>query len=531
MIKIPFLKNFTSEILANEKEYDLFINYVNEIQCVVCHKDAVAFKALLEKLLAFEDVKRKYSPTNKTMIDIKCTFTYFDTFYFDYDKPFFAFNTTFLDYVLKHVKNSKIYGYRNDAEEVDEKEVNDFIESLNLPHKPMPHQYECFRKSIQLKRLTNESATSSGKSLIIYMLCMWMIHKMSKQVYIVVPTITLVNQMLNDFKSYNMSDYIKISKVNSVERKKGFIDNPNIIITTWQSLCKDTFPYDVKQIECIIIDECHILKENASVLNKFLAPNTPKAKYRFGFSGTIPKCKELRYNIISYCGEVNEVIQTKQLIEEGKATNVIVKCINLHIPKELHHNHSKKTFSNYQQRYVADKSFIYNLKQRDDFIVNMLKKLYKDKITIVLYDNIEFGNKILELLRNSLKTSNDEVNVFKIDGSVEGKEREEIRQKIENIENGVLFGTHQCISTGMNIPKLNTMVYLFSTKSDIIVNQSIGRLIRKHKTKEIATLIDVVDIFDGLKRSLYTKNHFKERLAIYEHNKYEIQTYDAYVKE
>ena len=82
-----------------------------------------------------------------------------------------------------------------------ENQLIDFINSLNLKYTPYKYQYEAIEKMISRKRGIFRSATSSGKSLMIYITIRFLL-TLNKNIVLIVPSISLVNQMYNDFIDY-----------------------------------------------------------------------------------------------------------------------------------------------------------------------------------------------------------------------------------------------------------------------------------------------------------------------------------------
>ena len=107
-----------------------------------------------------------------------------------------------------------------------------------------------------------------------------------------------------------------------------------------------------------------------------------------------------------------------------------------------------------------------------------------------------------------------------IDGDISGERREFIRQRIQNSNNCVLFGTYQCISTGINIPNLEHLIFTFTSKSEILISQSIGRLLRKCDGKHVVNVFDLVDKFSGY--TSYSQKHFVERKKLYDEQNFPI---------
>jgi superfamily II DNA or RNA helicase len=70
--------------------------------------------------------------------------------------------------------------------------------------KPYPYQYECAYNILTHRMSTSELATSAGKTIIMFMTCVWLKEKLGiDRILIVVPKTMLVNQGIKDFQSYN----------------------------------------------------------------------------------------------------------------------------------------------------------------------------------------------------------------------------------------------------------------------------------------------------------------------------------------
>jgi superfamily II DNA or RNA helicase len=83
------------------------------------------------------------------------------------------------------------------------------------------------------------------------------------------------------------------------------------------------------------------------------------------------------------------------------------------------------------------------------------------------------------------------------------------------------FGT---LSTGINIKNLHYVLFMDSFKSEQIIIQSIGRILRLHKDKDKAVVFDIVDIFDDRtrrKNTLY--QHYLLRRGFYNKREYPVE--------
>ncbi len=121
-------------------------------------------------------------------------------------------------------------------------------------------------------------------------------------------------------------------------------------------------------------------------------------------------------------------------------------------------------------------------------------------------------------------------NIFYIDGSVSGTDREAIRRAVEDEENAILIASLGTTSTGVSINKLHHMIAASPSKSKIKVLQSIGRMLRKHNTKQEAVLYDIVDDLQYKSHVNFTFKHFVDRTAIYDNEQFDYKIYKVGIK-
>jgi hypothetical protein len=112
------------------------------------------------------------------------------------------------------------------------------------------YQLNGFIHALESTRAVILSPTSSGKSLLIYMLYRWLLAQ-SKRLLIIVPTTSLVLQMKSDFEDYAKSD-LDIGIIMSGHEK---VNNCSVVISTWQSIVKLPKSW-FKAFDAVIGDEC-----------------------------------------------------------------------------------------------------------------------------------------------------------------------------------------------------------------------------------------------------------------------------------
>ena len=114
-----------------------------------------------------------------------------------------------------------------------------------------------------------------------------------------------------------------------------------------------------------------------------------------------------------------------------------------------------------------------------------------------------------------------------VHGGTDTEDREMVREIVDNPKkkNNVILASYGTFSTGVNIKKIDNVVFASPSKSRIRNLQSIGRGLRKADGK---TEMRLFDISDDLQCNNHTLNHLKERINIYneENFTYEIRQFD-----
>jgi type I site-specific restriction endonuclease len=85
-----------------------------------------------------------------------------------------------------------------------------------------------------------------------------------------------------------------------------------------------------------------------------------------------------------------------------------------------------------------------------------------------------------------------------------------MRQIMEESTNVVCIAISNIFSTGISIKNLHNIIFASIGKARIKIIQSIGRSLRLHHTKEIATIFDIADTC-----LTYGFKHYEERKKLY----------------
>jgi superfamily II DNA or RNA helicase len=433
-----------------------------------------------------------------------------------------------------------------------------------IPFMPYDHQIETAFKILKNRYCLAEVATSGGKSLIISIVYFYTITKLNPdaKMLLIVPSISLVTQFYNDILSYyfgennilNIKDFIyeieykngdiinknpgeyingkliddlkesgDIKKIRKIiiekeirieeimsDRPRLFSNNPNVFIGTYQSLVN--YPKEFfQQFHTVACDESHTCKSKSlkDILNKTFG----YAYNRYGVSGTFPTEETMEIlTIQSVLGPIISNVEAKTLIEKGIITQMDIKVLML--------NHNDKDFNDKvayikksgggKEAYLIEKEYIHLSDKRLEFIKKIVEKCNNN--TLILFHTIEYGQRIVEKLTKELPDKE----FYYIDGEINGKKREEIKKNME-LNDGkvrILVASFGTLSTGVSIKNLFNVIFADSFKSEQIIIQSIGRILRLFSGKSTANVFDLVDIFEKDPNNIFYRQ-FLEREKFY----------------
>jgi superfamily II DNA or RNA helicase len=91
---------------------------------------------------------------------------------------------------------------------------------------------------------------------------------------------------------------------------------------------------------------------------------------------------------------------------------------------------------------------------------------------------------------------------------------------METQDNVILIGSVGTVATGTNIKNLHNIIFSSPSKSRVRNLQAIGRILRLNDNKDTAILYDIADDLRYKKHQNYTILHFKERIKIYNEEKF-----------
>ena len=400
-------------------------------------------------------------------------------------------------YTFEDVHN-EYYGSPNDKNgSISPGDVHEFVKSLKIPFQVRDYQLTAVYKALRYNRKLLLSPTASGKSLMIYCIVRWFFDQGSN-ILIVVPTTSLVEQLVGDFKEYGWDPDDHCHKIYAGRDKNS---SKGITITTWQSIYKMPKKW-FEKFDVVIGDEAHQFK--AKSLTQIMT-KLHNCKHRIGFTGTLDGSNVNQLVLEGLFGTVDKVIKTNQLIDKGYLSTLKINVLLL--------QHDPQKFDTYNDELEA----ICLNEKRNNFIKNLVTDLEGN--TLILFSRVAtHGEPLFELINSSVPDPHRQV--FFVYGGVDTEEREQVRAITEQQNNAIIVASYGTFSTGINIKNLHNVVFASPSKSRVRNLQSIGRVLRKGNRKTNAVLYDIADDFSVGDSKNYTLNHLVERIKIYSQEKF-----------
>ena len=410
-----------------------------------------------------------------------------------------------------------------------ESEIESFLSNLSVHSngsriEHYDHQINGIKTALIDNRATILSATSSGKSLQIYSIIRWYFDKIDGKILLIVPTVSLVDQMYNDFKDYASHDEWSVdNNVHTIKGGKNKNSDKRIYISTWQSIFKQKPEY-FKQFECVICDEVHLASSKSI---SYIMDNCINAYIRLGFTGTLKDTKIHQMFVVSMFGDIKNVASARKLMDEGLISKLDIKFVVFKYPIvhciEVNKRVVEKVLpggvKKYRDNYRFESNFVETYAPRYIFVLNLLKHLKGN--TLILFNKVEKqGKPLFSFLKKKL--DNTKKKLYYISGETKPKERERIRKEMEKGDSSILVASYGTLSTGVNIKNLKYVIFFSPYKSEIKVLQSIGRVLRKSTNKTKAVVFDFVDDFRYKKYVNYYYKHFMKRYEIYKKERFPV---------
>ena len=376
----------------------------------------------------------------------------------------------------------------------------DAISNNFLPLKltPRDYQLQSANKALKLGYGVIVLPTSAGKTFTMALIANTAVQEKNYNILILVPNIQLVQQTYQDFLDYGISEQLISKWTGNYE----FVSTKIVIANSQILLSKKQNTDVLQRFEVLICDEVHKLA-TAEKISKLVKPL--KCVHKFGLTGSLP---ENKFDVWSINRIFGPVIYHKESIELrddkfiSKVRVVGLELIYKNIPE-----FTKPSMADPTAGYEEESVWLHTNEYRNSIIAKLVNKLETN--TLILVDRIVHGEHLLEFLKKQTDKQ-----IYFIQGSVDVEEREKMRELMETTSGIVCIAISKIFSTGISIKNLHNIIFASIGKARIKIIQSIGRSLRLHHTKEMATIFDIADT-----SLIYGFKHFEERKRLYETEK------------
>lgn len=432
-----------------------------------------------------------------------------------------------LEICEKYKLEVQIEGLERIIEEISLEDFTDWCNEFfsDKKFKPYDYQIKAAWNIIRFKYSVLEIATSSGKTLIAFIVLAYLKKvKGIDKFLMIVPNTTLIMQGAEDFEEYGLEDVLgcELQMIHGGNKNK---KPSGLMIGTYQSLVKQD-PSFYEGVEAVFVDESH---QGSSKSIKEIISKCKDSKYRFGLSGTFTNRKSAEYlTIQQFLGPLVMEISPKFLFENKYATPVAIKVVKMDwleedLKQKLNELKKSKVDVEGNDIFNLERKLVVQSEKRLKFVVDFIKKTSKN--SLVLFQSVAdgYGRRIYDLLREVQADKE----VFYIDGDTDPVQRDYFKSQMEKGNNKTLVASFGTLSTGVSIKNIHNIFLCESYKSEVLIKQSLGRGMRKLEGKEKVNIIDFVDDFSYDGNMNYLLKHSFERIEIYKREKFDYKIFDV----
>lgn len=398
--------------------------------------------------------------------------------------------------------------------------ADDFFKDSDI--EPRDYQIEAAWKIVKFRYSVSEIATSSGKTLISFMIFAFLkTQGYIRKFLMIVPSTNLVIQGTEDFEDYGID---KIgSRIQQIGGGSKMREGCDVVIGTFQSLVKKDEDY-FEEFDAVFVDEAH--HTNSTSIKKIMS-KCMHTGWRFGLTGTLTKRGSADHlTIQQFLGPVLVEISPDFLFRNNYATPVSIKVVVMdwlspEYKDKLADLKSNSAGLEGNDLYNLERKLVISNKARLNYIVDFINKTSKNSLVLFQSVKDEYGRNIW----NGIRETNATKEAFYVDGDTNEQLREEYKSRMETGENKVLIATYGTFSTGISINNLHNIFLVESYKSEVLIKQSLGRGMRKMEGKEKVNIIDFVDDFSTVGYKNYLMKHSEARIAIYKNENFDYKIF------
>lgn len=371
----------------------------------------------------------------------------------------------------------------------------------NKPFDPRYYQAEMIKLGLETGRGVFESAVGTGKTLIME----YLIKEISVVSLIVVPSKGLKSQVFNELEDVFGSKLVQ--KIEGPQVRKGGKLKPIRVVTiqTVAALQKSgDLHLLIDDVEAMFVDEIHHAG-SASYTN--ILPYIDHIYWRFGFTGTFMRNDSKSLDLWGFLSNKLYSYPAWKAIEDGFLTPIDV----------ITYNFDGVMKNKYPAEY--DLNYCASTKMKNGTLkIRPEAEILRGVVGIV--NSIDSNDQILILVNRKDKAGAIFHDMLKAQGIentyISGDDDSEtITQAIRDFNDKkikILIGS-SVVGEGIDVRSTDHLIMCQGGKSEIVIVQAVGRLVRLFEGKVKGYVHDF-----NFQNTKYMKKHYDQRIDIYERN-------------
>jgi len=326
--------------------------------------------------------------------------------------------------------------------------------------------------------------TGYGKTIIACEI----IRKLNKTALVIVPRVSLLNQFKETLKEFY--DY----EAGIIQGKTW--DIKDITVASMATLKRRPKAVYAKLFSIVMADEAHtyISDKGLKVLHSF------SPTYLYGLTAT-PKRSDGQGEAIGYT--FGPILIDKKLPQEKPTVQVVDSNVEI-LGVDYMDMVEDMTF-NESRNILIRNVVLKELKERRKILILTKRVKHFETIKFII-DNYDSYDEMAGKKHNHI--------IRCISSKTKQSDRDILLTKLRNNEEDfdIILGTYSMLSTGVDIPCLDTLIFAGDLKSDVLAEQSIGRILRIFLGKSSPKIIDIHDNLHGIfhRQFLARKKFYKE---------------------
>ena len=274
-------------------------------------------------------------------------------------------------------------------------------------------------------------------------------------------------------------------KIKEIEKK---IENKQKFISN-KSKIRDL----VSNCQLLIIDETHLAAE--VIENISLKAN--RAYYKCGLSATPQRMDNQDLRMFGATGPIIHRVSASELIQRGFLVKPYIYSIDL--------DHIDKTSASYQETY---KNAIVLNEQKNILIKSLAEAMKRQgRPTLILVERLEHGEILQNMIEDCLFVPGGDGGD---DKPISDEEMDYRKYQLNRCENNeIILVATQWANTGIDAPKISSLILAGSTGTFNTVIQQVGRVLRKAPGKNNCI------VFDFKHKEKNLRNHYYSRAKAY----------------